>query len=283
MTFSIVGYDPATHEVGVAVQSKFPCVGSVVPWAKAGVGAIATQAWANPTYGPDGLRLLEEGHSVDEVVRILTAADEGADDRQFGIIDAAGHAASFTGARCMDWAGGLVGENFACQGNILVSGKTVEAMVAAFRDTPGDLAERLTMALMAAAEAGGDSRGMQAAALYIAKENGGYLGNNDRYVDIRVDENPDPIVELRRILKLYRILFYKPKPENIIDLTGETKDYILGELIRRGYYTGDVGDAWNEQAQQALGAFYSTENFEERLCDFGKIDREVVDYLKTLG
>lgn len=138
------------------------------------------------------------------------------------------------------------------------------------------------MALMAAAEAGGDSRGMQAAALYIARENSGYLGNNDRYVDIRVDENPDPIVELRRILKLYRILFYKPKPENIIMLEGDTSAYVLGELIARGYYSGAASDAWNTTAQEALGAFYSTENFEERLCEDGKIDREVIDYLKSL-
>lgn len=282
MTFSIVGYDPRTHEVGVAVQSKFPCVGNVVPWAKAGVGAIATQAWANPKYGPDGLRLLQEGHSVEEVVALLTAADPGAEDRQFGVIDAAGHAASFTGARCMDWAGGIVGENFACQGNILVGEPTVQAMAHAFTTTSGDLAERLTMALMAAAQAGGDSRGMQAAALYIAKENAGYLGNNDRYVDIRVDEHPDPIVELRRILKMYRILFYKTRPENVVELTGDMSAYVLGELIRQGYYSGEATDAWSEAAQEALNTFYSTENFEERICDFGKIDREVVDYLKSL-
>jgi len=281
MTFSIVGYDPHTGEVGAAVQSKFPCVGNVVPWAKAGVGAIATQAWANPKYGPDGLRLLEEGHSAEEVVKLLTAADPGAQDRQFGVIDATGHAASFTGSRCMDWAGGIVGENFACQGNILVGEATVQAMARAFQETPGDLAERLTMALMAAAEAGGDSRGMQAAALYIAKENGGYLSNNDRYVDIRVDENPDPIVELRRILKMYRILFYKTKPENVRDLTGDTSAFILGELIKGGYYSGAASDAWSETAQTALNTFYSTENFEERMCDYGKIDQEVVDYLKT--
>ncbi len=282
MTFSIVGYDPETEEVGVAVQSKFLAVGNVVPWAKAGVGAVATQAWANPTYGPEGLRLLEEGHSVDEVVKLLTTADPGAEDRQFGLIDAQGHAASFTGSRCMDWAGGIVGENFACQGNILVSENTVKAMAETFETTKGDLAERLTLALMAAAEAGGDSRGMQSAALYIAKENGGYLSNNDRYVDIRVDDNPDPIVELRRILKGYRILFYKTKPENIVDIVGETKDYLLGVLIKGGYYSGSIDDEWNDAAQEALGVFYSTENFEERICEDGKIDKEVVEYLKSL-
>jgi len=282
MTFSIVAYDPVTDEVGVAVQSKFMCVGSVVPWAKGGVGAVATQAWANPTFGPEGLRLLEAGHSVEDVVRILTDGDPGAQDRQFGIIDAKGHAANFTGTGCMDWAGGIVGENFACQGNILVSGRTVEAMAETFQSTDGDLAEKLTMALMAAAEAGGDSRGLQSAALYIAKPNAGYLGNNDRYVDIRVDDHPDPIVELRRILKTYRMLFYKTKPGNVVDIAGDVKDFMLGELIRRGYYKGNIQDDWGPDTQDALFRFYSTENFEERICEGGKIDREVVDYLKSL-
>jgi len=282
MTFSIVGFDPDTQEIGVAVQSKFPCVGMMVPWAKAGVGAVATQAWGNPKYGPDGLALLEKGHSVDEVVQLLTAADEGAEDRQFGVIDGSGRAASFTGDRCMDWAGGIVGENFACQGNILVSGATVEAMAEAFVTTEGDLAEKLTMALVAGQAAGGDSRGQQAAALYIAKENAGYLGNNDRYIDIRVDEHPDPITELRRILKLFRILFYKTKPENIVPLVGEAKDYVIGELSKRGYFTGDVTGDWSAEAQAALVAFFATENFEERLTADGTIDREVIDYLKSL-
>ena len=282
MTFSIVGFDPVTQEIGVAVQSKFPCVGMMVPWAKAGVGAVATQAWGNPKYGPDGLDLLEKGHSVAEVVQLLTAADEGAEDRQFGVIDSSGRAASFTGERCMDWAGGIVGENFACQGNILVSGATVEAMAEAFVSTEGDLAEKLTMALVAGQAAGGDSRGQQAAALYIAKENAGYLGNNDRYIDIRVDEHPDPITELRRILKLFRILFYKTKPEDIVPLVGEAKDYVINELAKRGYFKGDVEGDWTEEAQAALVAFFATENFEERLTEDGTIDQEVIDYLKSL-
>jgi len=282
MTFSIVGFDPETQEIGVAVQSKFPCVGMMVPWAKAGVGAIATQAWGNPKYGPDGLALLEQGHTVEEVAKLLTDADPGAQSRQFGVIDATGKAASFTGKDCMNWAGGIVGENFACQGNILVSQATVEAMAAAFTATQGDLAEKLTQALVAGQAAGGDRRGQQAAALYIAKENAGYLGNNDRYIDIRVDENPDPITELRRILKLFRILFYKTKPENIVPLTGETAQYVLSTLVKDGYYKGDVTAAWSPQAQTALSTFFSTENFEERLTPDGTIDREVVDYLKSL-
>jgi uncharacterized Ntn-hydrolase superfamily protein len=281
VTFSSVGHDPATGEIGVAVQSKFPCVGAVVPWAKAGVGAIATQAWANPQYGPHGLALLEQGLSPDAVVDRLTGGDDGAQHRQVGVLDAAGRGATYTGPGCMDWAGGLVGPHFACQGNILVSAATVEAMASAFTDTAGDLAERLTMALVAGAAAGGDSRGQQAAALYIAKAGAGYLGNNDRFVDIRVDEHPDPITELRRILGLYRILFYPTRRQDVVDLVGEAKDVVMAELIRQGFFDGDPGAPWGDQAQQALVAFYSTENFEERLTEYATIDSVVVDYLKS--
>lgn len=280
-TFSIVGYDPATEEIGIAVQSKFPCVGNAVPWVKAGVGAVATQAWANTSFGPRGLELLEEGRTPDEVVKILTSEDEGYMHRQFGIVDARGRSATFTGDECLHWAGGIAGENFACQGNILINKETVEAMAEAFATVQGDLAERLTMALMAAQEAGGDSRGMQAAALYIAKEGGGYGGYNDRYVDIRVDEHPSPIIELRRILALYRILFYKTKPDNLVALEGENQAFILSVLRKDGYYAGADG-AWSEGMQKALDTFYSTENFEERMAPFGQIDIEVIEYLKTL-
>jgi uncharacterized Ntn-hydrolase superfamily protein len=262
-----------------------------VPWAKAGVGAVATQAWCNPAFGPDGLALLAAGCAPQEVVSRLSAADPGAEHRQFGVVDVHGRSASFTGPACMDWAGGVTGENFAVQGNILVSGATVAAMAAAFTDTPGDLAERLTMALVAGQAAGGDSRGQQAAALYIAKEGAGYLGNNDRFVDIRVDEHPDPITELRRILALYRMLFYKTKPANVVPLAGEVADFVTGVLRRGGYLAGEPGPGragegwdgggWDEASHAALSAFFSTENFEERMCEPGFIDAEVVDYLRS--
>jgi len=281
MTFSIVALDPATGEAGVAVQSKFLCVGAVVPWAKAGVGAIATQAWANPRYGPEGLALLEAGLSAEEVVAALTAADPGAADRQLGVVDATGRAASYTGPGCLDWAGGVVGENFACQGNILVGQATVQAMADTFRTTPGDLAERLTMPLQAGAAAGGDRRGLQSAALYIAKADAGYLGNTDRYVDIRVDDHPDPITELRRILATYRLLFFAPNPASIVDIAGDTQDFLLAELARRGLHAGDPAAGWTQAAQDALTTLYSTENVEGRMCPYGRIDTEVVEYLRT--
>ncbi|MCL2492382.1 MAG: DUF1028 domain-containing protein [Coriobacteriia bacterium] len=280
-TFSIVGRDPDTGEIGVAVQSKFPCVGNAVPWVRASSGAVATQAWANTSFGLRGLELLDQGLSPDEVKEVLISEDEGFMHRQFGIVDTQGRSATFTGDECMYWAGGISGENFACQGNILVGEDTVKAMADAFKTVEGDLAERLTMALMAAQAAGGDSRGMQAAALYIAKEGGGYGGYNDRFIDIRVDEHPDPIVELRRILALYRILFYRTKPGNLIDLNGEHQAYMLKVLRDGGYYEGPDGP-WDKAMQKALDTFYSTENFEERMADFGKIDIEVIDYLKTL-
>jgi uncharacterized Ntn-hydrolase superfamily protein len=281
-TYSIVGLDPDTGEIGVAVQSKFPCVGSAVPWVDSKVGAVATQAWCNTSFGPRGLALLGEGKSPQEAVDILVASDEGQMHRQFGIVDMQGRSATFTGEECMYWAGGIAGENFACQGNILVGADTVKAMADAFHTVKGDLAERLTSALLAAEKAGGDSRGMQAAALYIAKEGGGYGGYNDRFIDIRVDEHPDPINELRRILELYRILFYRTKPENLIAIEGETQAYILGVLRDGGYYDGEDGP-WDEAMQKALDTFYSTENFEERMAAFGKIDREVIDYLESLA
>lgn len=209
-TFSIVGCDPATGELGVAVQSKFLAVGSVVPWAKAGVGAIATQSYANTTFGPTGLELLAKGLAPQEVLDELLAADEGREHRQVGIVDARGNSATFTGGDCLAWAGGIAGECFAAQGNILVSEETVRAMADTFVSAPGPLPERLLAALDAGQAAGGDSRGRQSAALLVVKEGGGYAGFNDRYIDLRVDDHPDPIKELTRLLGLHRE-FYKAR------------------------------------------------------------------------
>ena len=203
-TFSIVGFDPDTGELGVAVASKFLAVGSVVPWAKAGVGAIATQAYANTTYGPEGLRLLASGLSAHEVIDSLTSMDPDREKRQVGIVDAHGNSATFTGKECIPWAGGKVGKHYACQGNILVSKATIEAMAETFENSEGELAERLLKALKAGEEAGGDSRGKQSAAILVVKEKGGYLGLNDRYIDLRVDDHPDPIDELMRLLSIQR-------------------------------------------------------------------------------
>src|SRR3954470_12766758 len=196
-TYSIAACDLEEGQWGVATQSKFLSVGSVVPWAEPGVGAIATQAYANPRYGPQGLTLLREGLSADEVVERLTTADDGRDHRQLGVVDAQGRGASYTGAECMDWAGGRTGPGYAAQGNILVSAETVDALATCFEHTEGrPLAERLLEALAAAQAAGGDRRGQQAAGLLVVERDGGYGGLCGLVVDLRVEGHPQPVVGL---------------------------------------------------------------------------------------
>jgi uncharacterized Ntn-hydrolase superfamily protein len=230
-TFSIVGYDPATGDLGVAVQSKFFAVGSVVPWARAGVGAIASQAFGNTTFGPRGLALLEQGVPVEEVVEALLADDEAREQRQVGIVNAHGASTAYTGAKCMVWAGHESGPGFSAQGNILVGEATVKAMAEAFRTTEGILGEKLMRALEAGQAAGGDSRGMQSAAILVVREKGGYGGYNDRYCDLRVDDAADPIAELRRIFDMWK---------------GEA-------LIYEGYRLCDEG-AWDQAFARGLEA-----------------------------
>lgn len=278
-TFSIVGFDPETGELGVAVQSKFIGVGSVVPWAKAGVGAIATQSLANTSYGPEGLALLEKGYTAQEVIRILTDGDEDRGLRQVGIVDAKGNSATFTGENCYDWAGGKTGLNYAVQGNILVSEETVIAMANTFENSRGPLAERLLQALDAGQEAGGDKRGRQSAAIYVVKENGGYGGYNDRYIDLRVDDHPDPIKEIIRIYKLWDLYFGEVKEEDQIELTGVLKEEINEYLFRLGYL--DQSSFLENRFQEAFTSFIHTENFEGRQLKNGYIDSKVLDYLKN--
>ena len=280
-TYSIVAFDPQTGEIGVAVQSKFLAAGSVVPWARAGAGAVALQSWSNTAYAEPALKMMEYGVHPEEILKILTAEDDRAALRQVGIVDCKGRSATFTGGECMDWAGGRCGPNFAAQGNILVSRETVDALADTFDSGSGDLADRLSLALEAGQKAGGDRRGMQSAGLYIAKAGGGYGGNNDRYVDIRVDDHPDPITELKRILVLWRLLFFETKPGNIAEITGEVKDVILNILIKEDYYKGPQGP-WNAEMQKAFTLFCCTNNFEERAVPDGQIDREVLDYLRSV-
>ena len=201
-TFSIVAHDAENGDLGVAVQSKFFAVGAVVPWAKAGVGAIATQSWANTTFGPNGLALLQEGLTAQETLDRLIEADDGRGKRQVGIVDAKGNVANYTGAECVEWAGAVKGENYTAQGNILAGEQVVQAMAEAFEKTEGELAEKLMAALVAAQEKGGDRRGQQSAAILVVRENGGYSGFNDRYIDLRVDDHERPIEELQRLLKI---------------------------------------------------------------------------------
>ncbi len=203
-TFSIVGYDPANGDLGIAVQSKFLAVGTVVPWAKAGVGAVATQARANTSYGPRGLEMLAKGVTPVEVIRRLTIPDAEREVRQLGVVDAKGRSAAFTGKECQEWAGNESGPNFTVQGNILAGPEVVRDMSRAFRETKGELAERLVAALEAGQAAGGDRRGQQSAALLVVRAKGGYGGANDRYIDLRVDDHAAPIAELKRLLALWR-------------------------------------------------------------------------------
>ena len=206
-TFSIVGYDAETGALGIAVQSKFFAVGSVVPWAAAGVGAIATQSWANTTFGPNGLKLLKSGLSAEQTLERLIADDSGRATRQVGIVDAKGNVAHYTGDECNEWAGAVSGKHYTAQGNILAGEEVVKAMSKAFEETDGELADKLMAALFAGQEAGGDVRGQQSAALLVVQEGSGYGGFNDRHIDLRVDDAEKPIEELQRLLEIHKQLF----------------------------------------------------------------------------
>jgi len=268
-TFSIVACDPDKSEVGVAVQSKFLSVGAAVPWVIGGVGAIATQAWANTTYGPRGLALLQEAKAPDEVAKILTDSDEHRDERQLGVVDALGRSATYTGGHCMDWAGGIAGPNFAAQGNILTGPGVVDALAQTFKSTGGCLADRLVAALRAGQAAGGDRRGKQSAALCIAKPGGGYGGFNDRYVDVRVDDHPDPIEELARILDLHKLYFFKADPSDVLHIDDSLRREIAALIARAG--------------AKSLVEFMHRENLEDRVRDDDSIDKQTLGYLRAFG
>ena len=264
MTFSLVARSPDGASWGVAVASKFLAVGAAVPAAADGVGAIATQAWANLTYRPDGLALLRGGATAAEVVVALTAADEGRAQRQLGIVDTAGGAATFTGEGCHDWAGGRTGDGWAAQGNILTGPEVLDAVAEAYERAEGPLAERLTAALLAGDRAGGDRRGRQSAALLVVTEAGGYGGGSDVLVDLRVDDHPDPVAELGRLLTLHNLLF--GETEQSLPLEGELAAEVAGHLARLGHPT--------------LEDWAGVENFEERLVD-GGIDVLVLEQLRS--
>lgn len=257
-TFSIVARDPQTGELAVGVQSKFLAVGSAVPWAKANVGAVATQAWANVSYGPRGLELLEQGLSAQEAVDRLVAEDEGREHRQLGIVDAQGRAAAYTGTQCMHWAGHHVGAGFTCQGNILVSEDTVSAMAAAYKaaaDMP-HLADRVIAALDAAQQAGGDSRGKQSAALYVVRDKGGYAGFNDRLIDLRVDDHPEPIKELARLMELHRQVWLGPTPpERYLLNSAEKIRFVQLHLRELGLFDGAVTGELSFNTRGSLASF----------------------------
>ena len=244
----------------------------MVPWAAPEVGAIATQAYANPRYGPDGLALLREGLSAEEVVERLTQADEGRDQRQLGIVDGKGAGASFTGAECMDWAGGRTGPCYAAQGNILVSAETVDAIAETFERTAGaPLAERLLDCLDAAQAAGGDRRGQQSAALLIVERDGGYAGLSDEVVDLRVDEHDRPLEELRRIYGMHQAIFGKTPLDEWLDVDDALGQELRERLVRLGF-DGELDATFN--------AWAGKENLEERVDGVERIDPVVLEELR---
>ncbi len=281
-TFSIAAYDPGRQEWGVAVQSKFLAVGAVVPWAKAGAGAVATQSYANLRYGPDGLDLMGKGMTAVDVIAQLTDVDDDRATRQVGMVDANGQAASFTGDGCHAWAGHHVAEGFSCQGNILIPG-TVEAMAAAFeeaRQGPGELADWLVAAIAAGQEAGGDSRGRQSAAVLVVRAGGGYGGNNDRYLDLRVDDDPRPIARLQELLQMHHLFFGVVSPDDLIPLSDIAAE-LQALMLQTGHYDGPVSGVFDHETRKALRALVGQENLEERWDGTGDmIDRITVEYLR---
>jgi len=270
-TYSIAACDPDAGQWGVATQSKFLAVGSVVPWAEPGAGAIATQAYANPRYGPDGLALLRDGLSAEEVVERLTSADDGRNHRQVGVVDHEGRAATYTGAECLEWAGGRTGKCYASQGNILVSEATVDAIAETFEAGSGPLAERLLDCLDAAQAAGGDRRGQQSAALLVVERDGGYAGLSDEVVDLRVDEHPRPLDELRRIYGMHQAIFGKTPPEEWVEVDPDLATDLRERLAKLGY-EGELADA--------LFHWAGNENLEERVDGVERVDPVVLEELR---
>ena len=281
MTFSIVALDPANGDLGVAVASKFPCVGAVVPWARAGVGAVATQSWANTDFGPDGLGLMGGGLPADAALDAVLEPDADREERQVGFVDARGAAASFTGANCMDWAGGRTGDGFAVQGNILASGDVVAALAETYARTEGDLCDRLLAALLAADAAGGDRRGKQSAALLVVREAGGYEGRNDRYIDLRVDDHPDAPSELARLFTVWDTTMLVRTDEPL-----EATPELVGELQRRlaavGAFDAAQTGALDDPTFAALEDWAGRYNLEGRLRDDGMLSGHLLAELRDV-
>jgi uncharacterized Ntn-hydrolase superfamily protein len=284
-TFSIVACDLDEKSWGVAVASKFPAVGAVVPWAQAGAGAIATQSFANTSFGPRGLEMLASGIPAEDTLTRLLADDPDREHRQVGIVDANGGSATFTGKVCYAWAGGVTGFGYAIQGNILSGDQVVSAMQKAFIEMKGELPGRLYKALLAGDQAGGDRRGRQSAAIYVVKPKGGYGGFIDRWIDYRVDDHSDPVLRLGELLELHELFFGKsPESERLV-LNGEVLNQLQKIIANMGYYKGQVHGQLAEATRIALNAFVGNENFEERCnAQDGWIDQPVFDYiLKKYG
>lgn len=300
-TYSIVAYDSVTGDLGVAVQSKFPNVGGLVPWARAGVGAVATQSLSNTDYGEQGLELIARGATAPEAMRIIMRADQRPSQRQVGMVDARGNAASWTGDSTFDWAGGrtggrpngqpggkgqlITGRGYAAQANIMVSDATVRNMAETFERTPGSLADRLMAALVAGQAGGGDRRGMQSAALLVVRANAGYLGTTDRYIDIRVYDAPDPIKELQRLYELHKLYFFTTDSADLLPITPVLQKELEAILLvepknQTEKWLAAPQPARNDTFLTALANFMYWENYDVRVRMDGKIDRVVLEDIR---
>ncbi len=299
-TYSLVAWDSATGDLGVVVQSKFPNVGGIVPWARAGIGAVATQSLSNTAYGERGLDMLADGATAEQALRAIMRTDTMLQDRQVGIVDAKGNAASFSGKTTFDWSGGrvgapsgkgnvaggkgvvLVGRGYSAQANIMVSDQTVKNLAETFERSQGGLADRLVAALKAGQAGGGDKRGMQSAALLVVRKNGGYLGANDRFIDIRVYDAVDPIAEMERLLRLHKLHFFPSEPQDLVPISpaivAQLEPILLAEPAGQPekWLTGKRGTA-DQAFLEALRNFMYWENYDVRVRMDGKIDRVVLD------
>ena len=280
MTFSIVACDLQEPSWGVAVASKFPAVGAVVPWAQAGAGAVATQSFANTSFGPRGLALMATGHTAEDALARLLEDDPEREHRQVGLVDAGGRAATFTGSGCYAWAGGITGKGYAIQGNILSGPRVVSSMEKKFLSTKGDLPTRLHAALLAGDRAGGDRRGRQSAAIYVVKPKGGYGGFIDRWIDYRVDDHEDPVLRLGELLELHKLYFGKSPEKERVYLKGKSLKRIQIILRSQGYTESDPSGKYDDVTRAAFTAFVGNENFEERADpSAGWVDKPVLDYI----
>jgi uncharacterized Ntn-hydrolase superfamily protein len=283
MTYSIAAYDADERAWGVAVASKFLAVGAVVSWAQANAGAVATQAFARVSFGPEGLTLMAQGLSAQETLERLLKHDPNAAARQVGLVDQRGGAAAHTGADCHVWAGHRVGEGFTCQGNILTGPETLDAMAETYVSAKGELADRLVAALLAGDSSGGDRRGKQSAAVLVARPNGGYGGDTDRYLDLRVDDDPEPVRKLQSLVSIHHLYFGTPRPEDLLPIGEAIARELQAIMIREGFYRGEVNGEWDDACKQAFWQFVGSENLEERWNLEGNtdlIDQVALDYLR---
>ena len=271
MTFSIVAFDPDSESWGIAVASKFLAVGAVVPWGRAGAGAVATQAMADLSFGPNGLDLLADGIAADQVVEQLISTNDEREHRQVGVVDTRGRGATFTGASCLDWAGGEAGDGYAVQGNILVGPQVVAAMAETWKERSEESFERRLLAALAAGDrTGGDRRGRQSAALRVWREGAAYGGALDIAIDLRVDDHQAPVDELARLQDLHDLYFGKPDPATLLPLDGALAAEVAATLEELGY---------GSRLPEALDTWASVENYEERLVP-GQLDPVLLQQLR---